>query len=124
MQIGEIWPFLLPGVLLQLLMQILCIAESVREDNRKPFHRVLYILSIAIFGLAAIAFHLLRVKRHRPKIPLPPKWKGLAVSQIRAFSAAACLSSDGTHMLAENVGTRCTSFGLAAINLFSHNAAV
>jgi hypothetical protein len=67
MQIGEIWPFLLPGVLLQLLMQILCIAESVREDNRKPFHRVLYILSIAIFGLAAIAFHLLRVKKTPPK---------------------------------------------------------
>ena len=51
MQIGEIWPFLLPGVLLQLLIQILWIVECVREGNRKPFHRALYILSIAVFGL-------------------------------------------------------------------------
>ena len=67
MQIGEIWPFLLPGVLLQLLIQILWIVECVREGNRKPFHRALYILSIAVFGLAAIAFYLLRAEKTPPK---------------------------------------------------------
>jgi hypothetical protein len=67
MQIREIWPFLLPGVLLQLLMQILFIVEGVREDNRKPLHRTLYILSVAVFGLAAIAFHLFRAEKYTPK---------------------------------------------------------
>jgi hypothetical protein len=67
MQIGEIWPFLFPGVILQLLMQIFFIVEGVRKDNRKPLHRTLYILSIAVFGLAAIAFHLLRAEKTPPK---------------------------------------------------------
>ncbi len=67
MLIREIWPFLLPGLLLQLLMQIICIVDGVKEDKRKPFQRVLYILSIAVFGLAAIAFHLLRAEKTPPK---------------------------------------------------------
>lgn len=67
MLIKEIWPFLLPGLLLQLLMQIICIVDGVKEDKRKPFQRVLYILSIAVFGLAAIAFHLLRAEKTPPK---------------------------------------------------------
>lgn len=48
-------------------MQILFIVEGVREDNRKPFQRTIYILSIAAFGLAAIAFHLLRAEKTQPK---------------------------------------------------------
>jgi hypothetical protein len=50
MQFGEIWQFLITGVLLQLLMQILCILEAVRGDNRKILRRTLYISSIAVFG--------------------------------------------------------------------------
>jgi signal transduction histidine kinase len=107
MQIGEIWPFLLPGVLLQLLIQILCIAEGVREDNRKPFHRALYILSIAIFGLAAIAFHLLRAEKTPPKDTTTAEVeranhltdKGIFFLLLIAYQVM------GLHMLAENVGT-------------------
>ena len=107
MQIGEIWPFLLPGVLLQLLMQILCIAEGVREDNRKPFQRALYILSIAIFGLAAIAFHLLRAEKTPPKDTTTAEVervnhltnKGIFILLLIAYQVM------GLHMLAENVGT-------------------
>jgi signal transduction histidine kinase len=107
MQIREIWPFLLPGVLLQLLMQILCIAEGVREDNRKPFHRTLYVLSIAIFGLAAIAFHLLRAEKTPPKDTTTAEVeranhltnKGIFFLLLIAYQVM------GLHMLAENFGT-------------------
>lgn len=107
MQIGEIWPFLLPGVLLQLLLQILCIAEGVREENRKPFQRALYILSIAIFGLAAIAFHLLRAEKTPPKDTTTAEVeranhltsKGIFFLLLIAYQVM------GLHMLAENVGT-------------------
>jgi hypothetical protein len=105
MQIREIWPFLLPGVLLQLLMQILCIAEGVREDNRKPFHRTLYVLSIAIFGLAAIAFHLLRAEKTPPKDTTTAEVeranhltnKGIFFLLLIAYQVM------GLHMLAENL---------------------
>ncbi|MGI6764189.1 MAG: sensor histidine kinase [Anaerovoracaceae bacterium] len=107
MQIREIWPFLLPGVLLQLLMQILCIADGVREDNRKPFHRTLYVLSIAIFGLAAIAFHLLRAEKTPPKDTTTAEVeranhltnKGIFFLLLIAYQVM------GLHMLAENFGT-------------------
>ena len=107
MQIREIWPFLLPGVLLQVLMQILCIVESVREGNRKPLHRTLYILSIAVFGLAAIAFHLLRAEKTPPKDTTTAEVeranhltnKGIFFLLLISFQVM------GLHMLAENAGT-------------------
>jgi signal transduction histidine kinase len=107
MQISDIWPFLLPGILLQLLMQILCIAKGVREDNRKPFHRTLYVLSIAIFGLAAIAFHLLRAEKTPPKDTTTAEVeranhltnKGIFFLLLIAYQAM------GLHMLAENFDT-------------------
>ncbi len=107
MQIREIWPFLLPGVLLQLLMQILCIADGVREDNRKPFHRTLYVLSIAIFGLAAIALHLLRAEKTPSKDTTTAEVeranhltnKGIFFLLLIAYQVM------GLHMLAENFGT-------------------
>lgn len=107
MQIGEIWPFLLPRVLLQLLMQILCIAEGVREDNRKPFQRALYILSIAIFGLAAIAFHLLRAEKTRPKDTTIVEVKSAnhLTNKGIFFLLLIAYQVMGLHMLAENVGT-------------------
>jgi len=107
MQIGEIWPFLLPGALLQLLMQIICIVECVRGDKRKPLHRTLYILSIAVFGLAAIAFHLLRAEKTLPKDTTSTgieranhlTIKGIFLLLVIAYQVM------GTHMLAENAGT-------------------
>lgn len=107
MQIREIWPFLLPGVLLQVLMQILYIVESVRVDNRKPLHRTLYILSIAVFGLAAIAFHLLRAEKTPPKDTTTAEVeranhltdKGIFFLLLISFQVM------GLHMLAENAGT-------------------
>lgn len=107
MQIGEIWPFLLPGALLQLLMQIICIVECVRGDKRKPLHRTLYILSIAFFGLAAIAFHLLRAEKILPKDTTSTgieranhlTIKGIFLLLVIAYQVM------GTHMLAENTGT-------------------
>jgi hypothetical protein len=88
-------------------MQILCIVEGVREDKRKPFHRALYILSIAIFGLAAIAFHLLRDEKMPPKDSTTAEVerathltnKGIFFLLLIAYQVM------GLHMLAENVGT-------------------
>jgi signal transduction histidine kinase len=79
----------------------------VREDNRKPFQRALYILSIAIFGLAAIAFHLLRAEKTPPKDTTTAEVeranhltnKGIFILLLIAYQVM------GLHMLAENVGT-------------------
>ena len=107
MQIGEIWPFLLPGVLFQLLMQMLCIAKGVREDNRKPFQRVLYIFSIAIFGLAAIAFYLLRAEKTPPKDTTTAEVERANHLTNKGIFFLLLISYQvmGLHMLAENVGT-------------------
>jgi hypothetical protein len=127
MQISDIWPFLLPGILLQLLMQILCIAKGVREDNRKPFHRTLYVLSIAIFGLAAIAFHLLRAEKTPPKDTTTAEVERAnhLTNKGYLFPAADCLSSDGvTYASREFRYSDIHPLDLAAINFFSHNAVV
>ena len=107
MQIGEIWPFLLPGVLFQLLMQMLCIAKGVREDNRKPFQRVLYIFSIAIFGLAAIAFYLLRAEKTPPKDTTTAEVERANHLTNKGIFFLLLISYQvmGLQMLAENVGT-------------------
>lgn len=107
MQIREIWPFLLPGVLLQLFMQTLCIVEGVRDNKRKPLHRILYILSIAAFGLAVIAFHLLRAEKTPPKDTTTAEVeranhltnKGIFLLLLISYQVM------GLHMLTENAGT-------------------
>lgn len=104
----EIWPFLLPAVLTQLWMQSLCIAESIREKNQKPLRKRLYIASIAIFGLAAIAFHLFRAEK------TPPSDTSFAeverathlTSKGIFFLLLIAYQVMGLHMLAENSGTR------------------
>ena len=58
MQFVDVWPFLIPAIIFQVIMQIYCIVEGIKENN-KPVARVVYIVLIAIFGLFAIAFHLL-----------------------------------------------------------------
>lgn len=89
MQIREIWPFLLPGALIQLLLQVLCIVECVRKGNRKPFYRTLYILSVAVFGLAAIAFYLFRAEKTPPMDASATEVEGQTTSQTRA-SFSSC----------------------------------
>jgi hypothetical protein len=107
MQIKEILPFLLPGILFQLLMQILCIANGVKEKRLKPFDRAMYILSIAVFGLAAIAFHLLRAEKTPPKDTTCAEVekanrltnKGIFFLLVISYQVM------GLHMLAENADT-------------------
>ncbi|NLN04570.1 MAG: sensor histidine kinase [Clostridiaceae bacterium] len=107
MQIREIWPFLLPGVLLQLSLQILYIAKSIRQVNRKPLLCVLYILSVTVFGLAAIAFYLLRAEKKLSKDTTTEKVekanhltnKGIFLLLLIAYQVM------GIHMLAENYET-------------------
>ncbi len=107
MRIGEIWPFLLPGLLLQLLMQILCIVESVRKDKRNTLHRILYILSIAFFGLAAIAFYLLRAEKTPPRDTTDAEVERANHLTIKGifFLLLIAYQVMGLHMLAENAGT-------------------
>lgn len=106
MQIREIWPFLLPAVLLQILMQVLFIVEGVRADNRKPFNRTLYILSIAVFGLAAIAFHLFRAEKTLPKDTTTAEIEKANQSTKKGIFFLLLISYQvmGLHMLAENAG--------------------
>lgn len=95
------------GVLLQLLLQILYIAKSIRQVNRKPLLCVLYILSVTVFGLAAIAFYLLRAEKKLPKDTTTEKVekanhltnKGIFLLLLIAYQVM------GIHMLAENYET-------------------
>jgi hypothetical protein len=62
MHFERTWPFLILGLLFQLFMQISCISKAIREEKRKSF-RALYISSVAVFGLAAVALHLFRARK-------------------------------------------------------------
>lgn len=105
MHIKDIWPFLLPAVLLQIFMQILSISETIKEKNQKSIERRIYILSIAIFGLSAIAFNLLRAEKTPPKDTTLVEversnhltTKGIFYLLLIAYQVM------GLHMLAENV---------------------
>jgi hypothetical protein len=104
MQFREIWPFLLPGVLIQVLMQIRFIVESLREDDRKPLHQTLYILSIAVFGSAAIAFHLLRAKKTPPRDTTDAEVERADHLTSKGIFLLLLISYQvlGMHLLAEN----------------------
>ncbi len=73
----------------------------------KQFHRTLYILSIALFGLFAIAFHLLRAEKTQPKDASNAEVekathltnKGIFFLLLIAYQVM------GLHMLAENIET-------------------
>ena len=108
MQIREIWPFLLPAVLTQLWLQGLCIAESINEKNQKPLHRRLYIASIVIFGLAAIAFHLFRAEKTPPRDTTSAEVERAThlTSKGMFFLLLIAYQVMGLHMLAENSGAR------------------
>ena len=107
MEIREFIPFLLPGLLLQLLMQILFIAACLKDDNMKPLHRAMYILSVAVLGIAAIAYHLLRAEKVLPGETAEDDAeranhltnKGIFLLLLIAYQVM------GLHMLAENSGT-------------------
>ena len=107
MHIREVWPFLVPALLFQLVMQVLCIAESVREKSQKPPQRALYILTIALFGLPAIAFHLFRAEKTPPKDNSTAEVERAAHFTVKGvfFLLLVAYHVMGLHMLAENVGT-------------------
>jgi signal transduction histidine kinase len=107
MLIKEVWPFLLPAVILQILLQILCIAEGARDKSLKPFHRTLYISSIAIFGLAAIAFHLFWAEKTPPKNSTPAGVERATLFSSKGifFLLVIAYQVMGLHMLTENIGT-------------------
>lgn len=106
MQFVDVWPFLIPAIIFQVIMQIYCIVEGIKENN-KPVARVVYIVSIAIFGLFAIAFHLLSSKKKPPKETMIDDVervnyftkKGIFILLLIAYQVM------GLHLLAENVGT-------------------
>ena len=79
----------------------------MREDNRKPFQRVLYIFSIAIFGLAAIAFYLLRAEKTPPKDTTTAEVERANHLTNKGIFFLLLISYQvmGLQMLAENVGT-------------------
>jgi signal transduction histidine kinase len=107
-RITEVWPFLLPAVLTQLWMQVLTIAESLREKSQKPLHRTLYIASIAIFGLAAISFHLFRAERTPPQNTTYAEVERAThlTSKGIFFLLFIAYQVMGLHMLTEDIGTK------------------
>jgi hypothetical protein len=69
----------------------------VRKDNQKPLHRTLYLLSIAVFGLATIAFHLLRSEKTPPKdTDTAEIERSNHLTNKGIFFSSYFLSSDGT----------------------------
>lgn len=107
MKFEYIWPFLLPGILVQLYMQIVYIARGLKENKLKPFKRIIYILSIAIFGLAAIAVKLLRTEKTSPRNTTKAEEERVDHLTIRGifFLLLIAYVVMGQHMLTENIGT-------------------
>ena len=104
MQIREIWPFYCQGYCFSCCCKFLL---QRHKTNRKPLLCVLYILSVTVFGLAAIAFYLLRAEKKLPKDTTTEKVekanhltnKGIFLLLLIAYQVM------GIHMLAENYET-------------------
>lgn len=106
MHVREALLFLIPALLFQLSMQILCIAESVREKSQKPFRRALYILTIALLGLPAISFYLFHAEKTPPKDTTPDEVERAAHFNLKGifFLLLIAYQVMGLHMLEENIG--------------------
>ena len=107
MVLQAVLPFLIPGLLFQLCMQVCYIARSVRGRGQKSAHRALYILTIALFGLPAIAFHLFRTRKTPPRDAAFDEVERAASFTLKGTFILLAIAYQvmGLHMLAENIGT-------------------
>lgn len=106
MQIIKVLPFLIPSLLFQLFMQVVCIIECVKENSLTLFKRWVYIITIAFFGLPAISFYLFNIEKIQPEVTTPDEVeigthrsiKGIFLLLLTAYQVM------GLHMLTENMG--------------------
>jgi signal transduction histidine kinase len=105
MHVQETWPFLLPGVLIQLVMQGRYIAVSLKEKSKEPLVTALKVAFIVIFGLAGVAVHLFRAERTLPKDLTASEVERATAQTGQGIFLLLLLAYQvmGLHMLVENV---------------------
>jgi hypothetical protein len=60
MELKEILPFLIPGILFQLSMQVFYIIKCLTDLSLTPVNRSMYAIMIAVFNLPAAAVYLFK----------------------------------------------------------------
>lgn len=105
-EIIKVLPFLIPGILFQILMQALCIIECVKDNNLTPIKRRVYIITIALFGLPAISFYLFNIEKIQPRDTSPDEVEIATQYSIKGifFLLLIAYQVMGLHMLIENIG--------------------
>ncbi len=106
MEIREVLPVLIPGVLLQLSIQVLYIRRCLKDNRFTPAKRYLYAVMIAVFNLPAAAVYLFKSGEKPPadttsdgdENVAPHIRRGIFLLLVTAYEVM------GMHMLAENTG--------------------
>lgn len=104
MEIRGIFPVLIPGILLQLSVQVLYIIRCLKDCKLTSTKRYLYAVMIAVFNLPAAAFYLFK-SGGTSTVVLPDESdnvtlhvrKGIFLLLVTAYEVM------GLHMLSENI---------------------
>lgn len=110
MQIKEVLPFLMPGVLLQLSVQVFYVKKCLTDLSLTPAKRRMYAVMIAIFSLPAAAIYLFKSDGKPPSDAMPDEIENVAPHIRRGIFLLLVTAYEvmGLHMLAEN--TRATRY--------------
>ncbi len=106
MKLKEVLPFLIPGILLQLSIQVLYIKKCLTDLSLAPAKRRMYAVMIAVFSLPAVAVYLLKITQKPPSDAMPDEFDNVAPNIRRGILLLLVTAYEvmGLHMLAENTG--------------------
>ncbi len=106
MEIRELWPVLVPGVLLQLSIQILYIVRCLKNNRLTPAKRRLYAVMMAVFNLPAVAVYLFKNGEIVIRDTIPDQIENVALHIRRGTFLLLMVAYEvmGLHMLVENTG--------------------
>jgi signal transduction histidine kinase len=106
MELKEILPFIIPGILFQLSMHVFYIKKCLKDSSLTPAKRCIYSVMIAVFSLPAAAVYLFK-STWRPSADIAPNEIDNVVPNIRRgifLLLVTAYEVMGMHMLAENTG--------------------
>ena len=105
MELRAVMPFLIPGVLFQLSIQVFYIRACLKDLRLVPAKRRIYVVMMAVSGLPAVAVYLLNARdplvepvQHGFDNTTPNTRLGIFLLLVTAYEVM------GLHMLAENAG--------------------
>ena len=106
MELKEILPFIIPGILFQLSMQVFYIKKCLKDSSLTPAKRCIYSVMIAVFSLPAAAVYLFKSTWESPADIAPNKIDNVVPNIRRGIFLLLVTAYEvmGMHMLAENTG--------------------